>query len=147
MTKVGALGFAIAVLLLLAWSVQPGISAPAQAVSGPLEPVGDAVRGEALFQQASFRGTPGCSTCHSLEPGVKVVGPSLAGAGTRARTLLGSPAYKGLASTPEQLLGEAILTRQCDLWGGSTHLVIPEWEGVLERQELADLTAFLASLK
>ena len=95
----------------------------------------------------TIRGTPGCSSCHSLRPGVTIVGPSLAGAGARAEALLHSPGYQGLATTPGRAAREAILVRDCGLWGGSRHLIIPEWDGVFERQELLDLAAFLASLK
>jgi cytochrome c551/c552 len=141
MAKVWVVGFAIAVLLLT------GLVASGGTLNSPQAEQGDIARGRAIFEQASIHGTPGCITCHSFEPGVTVVGPSLAGIATRARALLHSPSYNGLATTPEQLLREAILTRQCDLWGGSRHLIIPEWEGVFDRQELIDLTTFLASLK
>jgi nitric oxide reductase subunit C len=141
MAKVWLLGFAIALFLLT------GLVASGGTLNGPQAERGDIARGRAIFEQASIHGTPGCITCHSPEPGVTVVGPSLAGIGTRALALLQSPDYNGLATTPEQFLREAVLTRQCDLWGGSRHLIIPEWEGVFERQELIDLTAFLASLK
>ncbi len=69
------------------------------------------------------------------------------GVGARAEVLLQSPGYKGLAATPAQFLREAILTRPCDLWGGSAHRVIPEWEGIFEPQELVDLSTYLATLK
>ena len=103
-------------------------------------------RGRALFEQTSIRGAPGCASCHSLTPGVTVVGPSLAAVGARAESLLHSNGYHGGAASSEELLREAILTRDTALWGGVRHLIIPEWDGVLESQELADLAAFLASL-
>ncbi len=142
MAKVYALGIVTVVVLLsglIASGAPLAASAPGQ---------GDIVRGRAVFEQVSVNGTPGCITCHSLEPGVTVVGPSLAGVGTRARSLLHSPDYKGLAATPEELFREAILARDCKLWGeGNRHAIIPEWDGVFQRQELLDLTTFLASLK
>ncbi len=42
--------------------------------------------GEELFASAVLGGQAGCVTCHSLEPGRVVVGPSLAGVGERAAT-------------------------------------------------------------
>jgi cytochrome c oxidase subunit 2 len=39
--------------------------------------------GQALFQRGGGGATP-CSVCHSLQPGVQIVGPSLAGVATRA---------------------------------------------------------------
>src|SRR5260221_7403700 len=43
-------------------------------------PPGDAAAGKALFSAA------GCVACHSLAPGVRIVGPSLAGGAGRAAT-------------------------------------------------------------
>ena len=43
-----------------------------------------ATAGEALFNQKLIDTQPGCITCHSLEKGVALVGPSLAGIGKRA---------------------------------------------------------------
>ena len=41
------------------------------------------VTGEMLFQQPTFGNAPGCIACHSLEPGIVLVGPSLAGIATQ----------------------------------------------------------------
>lgn len=142
MAKVGGLGIALAVPLIII------LLASSTSLASTRADFGDVARGRAVFEQSSFHGAPGCITCHSLAPGVTVIGPSLAGVGTRAVTLLHSPNYKGLATTPEELFREAILTRDCNLWGsGNRHAIIPEWEGVLDRQELDDLSAFLSSLK
>lgn len=46
---------------------------------------GDAVAvGAELFEQRVVGSKPGCVTCHSLEPDVTLVGPSLAGLAERA---------------------------------------------------------------
>ena len=140
MVRLAVMG-AIVAALLLAVSLTGG--AP---INGA-EPQGDIARGRAIFEETTIEGTPGCGACHALQPGVALVGPSLAGTGTRARALLAAPGYRGLAVTPEQVLREAILTRDCALWGGSRHLMIPEWEGVLGPQQVADLAAVLASLR
>ena len=50
-----------------------GAPAPAAASSDPI------ALGEALFR----RTPPACFSCHSTQPGVQIVGPSLAGVGTR----------------------------------------------------------------
>ena len=49
---------------------------------------GDAARGEALYKKTSIGASsaPGCITCHSLEPGIQLVGPSHAGIGAIAGT-------------------------------------------------------------
>jgi len=44
--------------------------------------------GETLFNEKLIGTQPGCVTCHSLEKGVKLVGPSLAGIGSRAGTIV-----------------------------------------------------------
>jgi disulfide bond formation protein DsbB len=41
------------------------------------------ITGEMLFQQPTFGNAPGCIACHSLEPGIILVGPSLAGIATQ----------------------------------------------------------------
>src|SRR5690606_14576095 len=53
--------------------------------------------GEAVFT----RTPPACFGCHSLQPGVALVGPSLAGLGTRTAALLNSGTYNGPATTVE----------------------------------------------
>lgn len=44
------------------------------------------VVGEELFNERVVGSNPGCVTCHSLDEGVTLVGPSLAGLATRAAT-------------------------------------------------------------
>ncbi|HRW08217.1 MAG TPA: cytochrome c [Caldilineaceae bacterium] len=44
----------------------------------------DPVAGRALFEQRVLAGGAGCVTCHSLEPDVTLVGPSLHGIATTA---------------------------------------------------------------
>jgi hypothetical protein len=53
---------------------------PTVAASDP----GTAVVGEGLFNQRVVGSNPGCVTCHSLDEGVVLVGPSLAGIADRA---------------------------------------------------------------
>lgn len=49
--------------------------------------------GEALFQQVTLGNAPGCIACHSLEPDVVIVGPSVAGIGRLAQERIpGRPA-------------------------------------------------------
>jgi hypothetical protein len=47
---------------------------------------GDPKAGERLFTETRGGTGAGCRICHSLQPGVKLVGPSLAGVGTVAAT-------------------------------------------------------------
>lgn len=55
----------------------------------------------------SFDAT-GCGACHSLEPGVVLVGPSLAGIARRAEERLADAAYAGTARDAEAYLRESI---------------------------------------
>jgi len=76
-----------------------GAPAPTAASSDPI------ALGEALFR----RTPPGCFSCHSTQPGVQVVGPSLAGIGTRAGEVLKSSAYAGSARSTDDYIRESIL--------------------------------------
>jgi mono/diheme cytochrome c family protein len=48
----------------------------------------DVAAGKALFEKTVLEGNAGCVTCHSLEPGKTVVGPSLAGIGSKSADFL-----------------------------------------------------------
>jgi cytochrome c2 len=65
--------------------------------------------GETLIRQTLLGQAPGCATCHSFEPGVKLVGPSLAGIASRAEAIVQDPAYTGSAANSAEFLHESIL--------------------------------------
>lgn len=110
-------------------------------------PIGDAERGRVLFSQVTIRSTPGCITCHSLERGKVVVGPSLAGIASRAPSIIQSSGYSGTATTPEEFLRESITRPGAAVETGFSHSVMPDWLTVLDRQEIEDPVAFLSSLR
>src|SRR6266567_4552711 len=70
----------------------PGVSGVASAP----EP---ASRGKVLFN-----GTAACASCHSVEPGVVLVGPSLAGVAKTAADRVQDPQYHGTARTADAYL-------------------------------------------
>lgn len=109
--------------------------------------VGDPARGAALFSRQQIRDTSGCASCHSLEPGRMVVGPSLADVATRARVKIASTGYGGEAATVQDDLRESITRPTADLVPGFAHGIMPDWLTVLDRQEIEDLTAFLMTLE
>src|SRR6188768_784489 len=64
----------------------PQLTTPGSAGPASTNPV---ALGEAVFR----RSPPACFSCHSLTEGVVLVGPSLAGIGTRAAGLITTPEY------------------------------------------------------
>lgn len=107
----------------------------AQPSEGGTAVVGNAENGKKLFEQTVIgpKSAPGCVTCHSLEPGVKLVGPSLAGVASR-----GDEAY----------LRESIVNPNAVVVEGFPKGVMYQNYGKdLSEQEIADLVAFLMTLK
>ena len=73
--------FLLIALILLA------MSCAGEDDSGSMESASDAeggAVGQDLFEQRVIGANPGCVTCHSLDEGVTLVGPSLAGLAARA---------------------------------------------------------------
>jgi nitric oxide reductase subunit C len=102
---------------------------------------GDAAQGEALFNQTVIGSQPGCITCHSLEPDKVLVGPSLAGVGTRAGTRVSG-------QSAEEYLRESILDTDAYTVDGFSAGVMPAaLADELSEQQVADLVAFLLTLK
>jgi cytochrome c2 len=105
---------------------------------------GNAARGQQLWDKttlyASTKTAP-CSACHSLEPGQTLVGPSLAGIGTRgAEIVSGQDAYTYIRHSI-QLPSEHIVSGFETADGRS---LMPEGLGNdMSAQDLADLIEFL----
>ena len=94
-------------------------------------PAGDASGGQAVFTSA------GCVACHSLEPDVTLVGPSLNGVGARAGTR--RPDYP-----PEAYLYEAVTNPNAFVVDGfQAGIMPPNFKDTLSAQQLADVIAFL----
>ena len=102
---------------------------------------GSARAGEKLFDQAAIGNQPGCSTCHSLEADVILVGPSLAGVANRAGERVPDlPA--------EEYLHESIIDPDAYTVEGFPASVMPlVWSSVLTEEQVNDLVAFLLTLK
>ena len=119
------------------------------AITQPLPP-GDEARGEKLFRQTLIgtRPEPGCITCHSLTPDVVLIGPALAGVATRSAATIQQPAYTGAAKSVEAYLHESIIAPNTYLAPGfAPDLMRPTFATELTPQEIADLVAFLLTLK
>jgi len=98
-------------------------------------PAGNAETGKQLFSGR------GCVACHSLEEGVRVVGPSLAGLATRAATAepdLSAAVYLYKSITrPNATVTE----------GFAAGLMPQNFKDTLEPQDLADLIAYMLTLE
>ena len=104
---------------------------------------GDAKTGEALA--ASL----GCAACHITTPAgpAWLASGSEPGIGARATTRLAQSDYTGKAKTPEQYLVEAIVHPGDYLVSGFTNIMPGAYATQLTDQQMADLVAYLLSLK
>jgi nitric oxide reductase subunit C len=103
--------------------------------------VGDASKGEELYKQKVIgsSGTPGCITCHSLEEGVTVVGPSHAGIAARVEE-------SGLQV--EDYLRTSIVDPNAVIAEGfSEGVMYQNYATDLTSEQIDDLVAFLMTLK
>jgi nitric oxide reductase subunit C len=108
---------------------------------------GDAKAGEQLFRQGTAT-APACITCHSLEPDVALVGPSLAGVASHAAEIIRLADYTGQATTVEAYLRESII--QPDAYvshGFAPGLMYQAYGQELSEQQVNDLVAFMLTLK
>lgn len=106
---------------------------------------GDVVSGEApaewedLLQETVLEEQPGCSTCHSLEPGQVIVGPSLAGVGARA-----GDRVEGL--TAEEYIEQSIRNPDAYVVEGFEEGTMPSWDEILSDAQIEALVAYLLTL-
>ncbi len=104
---------------------------------------GDPDRGEALYHQTTIgpNAAPGCVTCHSLEPGKTLVGPSHAGIATKAASVVPD-------MSAEEYLKQSIITPDAHVTEGFTAGVMYQnYSKDLTEQEINDLVAYLMTLK
>src|SRR5690606_23352022 len=71
--------------------------------------------GENLFRTV----TPVCTACHSLQPGVQMAGPSMAGMASRAALTVASPEYSGTATDVEGYIRESLVEPSAHLVPGA----------------------------
>jgi sulfur-oxidizing protein SoxX len=127
-------------ILVLGLVACGGESAPASE-GGQATGAGDAGAGKELFNQGLIGTQPGCMTCHSLEPGVTLVGPSLASIGAEAGSMVSG-------QSAEEYLRQSILAPGEYVVEGFADGIMPANYGdELSEQQLNDLVAFLLSLK
>jgi cytochrome c2 len=122
----------------------PAAPAPATTTGG------NAANGQTLFSQSILGGNAGCITCHSLEAGKALVGPSMAGIASRAgNTVPGESAEQYIRTSIVNT--NAFLAKGCNASDPEAQCVagiMPQnWPEKLSVLEIDDLVAYLLTLK
>jgi mono/diheme cytochrome c family protein len=132
--------FLLALILVLSLAACGGDSAPSgEADSAPESEaaVGDAAAGEKVYNEAA----PACITCHSLEPGKSGVGPSLATIGADAGSRVSG-------QSAQDYVRESIVDPNAFVVDGwAANLMTGTYGSQLSEEQIADLVAYLLSLK
>jgi cytochrome c2 len=103
--------------------------------------IGDPEAGKALFNQTTIKEAPACSTCHSTEPELVVVGPSLAGIASRADE------RKPDMSAEEYLLESILEPNAYVVDGFPEGVMYQKFEENLTEEQINDLIAYLLTLE
>jgi nitric oxide reductase subunit C len=138
------------ILILTLAACGGGAAKPAGSEGQPAAATGGNVdTGKKLFNEPVLKsaGSPGCVTCHSLEKGKTLVGPSLAGIATEAAADVQKADYKGTAKSGEEFLKESIVSPDVAITQGFQPGVMPKTYTKLSAQEVNDLVAYLMTLK
>lgn len=97
--------------------------------------------GKDLFAQTVIGSQPGCITCHSLDAGVVIVGPSMAGIASRAGSTVSG-------QSAEDYLRESILTPDAHLVESFPAGTMPQvWGQELSTTQVDQLIDYLMTLK
>lgn len=97
--------------------------------------------GKELFSQTILGTNPGCITCHSLEVDVTLVGPSLAGIGSRAGSI-------NSGQSAEEYLRTSIVEPNAYLVEGFAEGLMPKnWKDNLSLEQIDQLVAYMLTLK
>lgn len=116
--------------------------------SGDTTDASGAVDGQALFQETMVNQSPGCITCHSLEPGVKLVGPSMAGVASQAEAVVNSPEYTGNAQDAAGYLRESIVDPNAHVPEGYiSGTMYQRYETALSAEQIEALVDYMLTLE
>lgn len=134
--------------IIVSGAAIPGsdVGQPVKAAAASSDPV---AKGDALFHSTP----PGCFACHSVSPGVNLAGPSLAGLGARAATVIAAPDYKGSAKNPADFIRESIVKPSAYLFPGPMYsangqsFMPNSFANDLTPEKIDSLVAYLQTLK
>ncbi len=98
---------------------------------------GDAAAGESVFSEVAV---PACTTCHSLEPGARGIGPSLATIGAEAGSRI-------VDVSAEEYLRQSIVEPSAFVVEGYGNVMSDIYGTQLSAQQLDDLIAYLLTLE
>ncbi|MGW8249634.1 MAG: c-type cytochrome [Anaerolineales bacterium] len=97
--------------------------------------------GKEAFNQTTLENAAGCKTCHSLEPGTTIIGPSLAGIGSVAGSRV-----EGL--TAEEYIRQSITDPNAYIVEGYPASVMPNvYDDRLTAEQIDQLVSFMLSLE
>lgn len=98
---------------------------------------GDPEAGRELFERPVLAGTGGCTTCHSLEPNVKLVGPTLYGVAATAASR-----HEGVTA-PNYLYLSIMAPNQFVVDGFPAGIMPDGYATELSEEEVTNLVTFL----
>jgi len=111
--------------------------------SGPVEVRDPVAYGEELYNGTPIgaASSPGCITCHSLEEGITIVGPSHAGLGARAGSIVPG-------QSAENYLRESIIDPGAHITEGfAPGTMYGNYGNELSTEEIDALVAYMLTLK
>ena len=111
---------------------------------------GNSGNGDKLLHATSLgkNNAPGCTSCHATEAGKTLVGPSMAGIGTRVDQEIKLADYKGQAKTGTDYVRESIVNPNVYVVKGfSPGIMYQNYGKDLSDQEVNDIVAYLMTLK
>jgi nitric oxide reductase subunit C len=135
--------------ILVRGSAVPGAARP---LGGP--PAEAASQNPVELGRAVYNSTPpGCAACHSIAPGVNIVGPTLAGIPATAASRIASPDYKGKAKDAAGYIRESILEPNAHVLTGPTYaaggrsLMPSDYGQTLKPEQIDQIVAYLLTLR
>jgi nitric oxide reductase subunit C len=96
---------------------------------------------------------PGCAACHSVAPGVNIVGPTLAGLPATAAARIKSPDYRGKATDAAGYIRESIIEPNAHVLTGPTYaaggrsLMPSDYGQTLAPEQVDQIVAYLLTLR